>query len=67
MNKEFSRHIGHSHPWERIYPREYRQTPSATQAAAWSELSGRWISDISIEHEVSDIYSAQSGGRVVEF
>ena len=66
MNKEIIRLLDISLSAERAHPMEYRRRLAATQAAAWSRLGGRWVSDIPAKDEVAAIYSARSGGRKVE-
>ena len=67
MNKEIIRLLDIGLSAERLHPMEYRRALAATQAAAWSRLSGRWVSDLPVEDEVAAIYSGRSGGREVEF
>ena len=66
MNKEIIRLLDIGLSAERAHPMEYRRSLAETQAAAWSRLSGRWVSDLPVEDEVAAIYSARSGGREVE-
>ena len=66
MNKEVIRLLDIGLSAERIHPMGYRRSFAVTQAAAWSRLSGRWLSDLPVEDEVTAIYSARSGGREFE-
>lgn len=66
MNKEIIRLLDIGLSAERAHPMEYRRRLAETQAAAWSRLCGRWVSDTPVEDEVAAIYSARSGGRKVE-
>ena len=66
MNKEIIRLLDIGLSAERTHPMEYRRRLAATQAAAWSRLGGRWVSDLPVEDEVAAIYSARSGGREIE-
>ena len=67
MNKELIRLLDIGLSAERAHPMEHRRRRAVTQAAAWSRLSGRWVSDLPVEDEVAAIYSGRSGGREVEF
>ena len=67
MNKEIIRLLDIGASAERAHPIEHRRRRAVTQAAAWSRLSGRWVSDLPVEDEVAAIYSGRSGGREVEF
>ena len=67
MNKEIIRLLDIGSSAERAHPMEHRRRRAVTQAAAWSRLSGRWVSDLPVEDEVAAIYSGRSGGREVEF
>lgn len=66
MNKEIIRLLDIGLSAKRAHPMEYRRGLAETQAAAWSRLCGRWVSDTPAEDEVAAIYSARSGGRKVE-
>ena len=66
MNKEIIRLLDMSLSAARAHPMDYRRTLAAAQAQAWSRLGGRWISDVPVEDEVADIYSARSDGREIE-
>lgn len=66
MNKEIIRLLDLNLPAERTHPAERHRALAVAQAEAWSRLAGRWISDVPIEDEVGDIYSARSGGRGIE-
>ena len=66
MNKEIIRLLDSSLSADRTHPVEYRRMLADAQAQAWSRLGGRWISDVPIEDEITDIYSARSGGREIE-
>jgi len=35
------------------------------QADAWSRLAGRWISNLSVEEEIEQIFSARTQGREI--
>ncbi len=65
MNKEIIHLLDLSLSAQRTHPIAHRRTLAATQAEAWSRLGGRWISDIPVEDEVADIYSARSSGREI--
>lgn len=66
MNREIIRLLDIGLSAERGHPMEYRRSLAETQVAAWSRLSGRWISDLPVDEEVAAIYSARSGGREIE-
>ena len=66
MNKEIIHLLDMSLSADRTHPMNYRRTLAAAQAEAWSRLGGRWISDVPVEDEIADIYSARSGGREIE-
>ena len=66
MNREIIRLLDIGLSTERAHPMEYRRSPAENQAAAWSRLCGRWVSDTPVEDEVAAIYSGRSGGREIE-
>ena len=66
MNREIIRLLDIGLSAERVHPMEYRRGLAETQAAAWSRLGGRWVSDLPVDEEVAAIYSARSGGREIE-
>lgn len=43
-----------------------RQDEVTRQADAWRSLSGRWVSDKSVDEEIDDIYETRTEGRDVE-
>ena len=65
MNREIIRLLDIGLSAERPHPMEYRRALAATQAAAWSRLRGRWVSEIPVEDEIAAIYSARTGGREI--
>ena len=66
MNKEIIRLLDIGLSAERLHPMEHHRRLAGSQAAAWSRLGGRWISDLPVEEEVAAIYFARSGGREIE-
>ena len=66
MNKEIIRLLDFSLSAERAHALEHRRALAQAQAQAWSRLGGRWISDVPVEDEIAQIYSARSGGREIE-
>ena len=66
MNREIIRLLEMSLSAEMSHPLEYHRSLANAQARAWSRIGGRWISDIPVEDEVADIYSARTGGREIE-
>ena len=66
MNGEIIRLLDLSLSADRVQLHEYRRTLAQAQVQAWSKLGGRWMSDVPIDDEVADIYSARSGGREIE-
>ena len=67
MNREIIRLLDTSLSADRGLRLELRRTLADIQADAWSRLGGSWISDVPIEEEIADIYSARSGGREISF
>ena len=65
MNREIIRLLDTSLSADRGLRLEFRRTLADIQADAWSRLGGNWISDVTIEEEIADIYSARSGGREI--
>ena len=39
----------------------------AEQVAAWRALAGQWRSDLTVEEEISSIFSARTTGRKVDW
>ena len=67
MNREIIRLLDMSLSEDRSLRLEVRRTLADVQADAWSRLAGGWKSDVPVEEEIADIYSARSGGREIEF
>ena len=67
MNREIIRLLDMSLSADRSLRLEFRRTLADVQADAWSRLGGNWMSDVPVEEEISDIYSARSGGREIAF
>ena len=67
MNREIIRLLDASLSVDRSLRLEFRRTLADVQADAWSRLGGSWISDVPVEEEIADIYSARSGGREIAF
>jgi len=66
MNREIIRLLDISLSADRSLRPQYRRALADVQADAWARLCGQWISDVSVEDEVADIYSARTGGREIE-
>jgi len=67
MNREIIRLLDMSLSADRSLRLEFRRTLADVQADAWSRLGGNWSSDVPVEEEIADIYSARSGGREIAF
>lgn len=67
MNREIIRLLDMSLSADRNRRLELRRTLADMQADAWLRLGGHWISDVPVEEEIADIYSARSGGREIAF
>lgn len=67
MNREIIRLLDESLSEDWSLRLEFRRTLADVQADAWSRLGGSWKSDVPIEEEIADIYSARSGGREIAF
>lgn len=37
------------------------------QAAAWTTISGKWKSDLTVQEEIKQLYQARTRGREVKF
>lgn len=66
LNKEFLHLIELALRGERADPAGRVREQVETQAAAWSELAGRWQSDLDKVAETEAIYAARSTGRPVD-
>ena len=66
MNREIIRLLDISLSADRSLRPQYRRALADVQADAWVRLGGQWISDVSVEDEVADLYSARTGGREIE-
>ena len=66
MNREIIRLLDTSLSADRSLRPQYRRALAHEQADAWARLGGQWISDVPVEDEIADIYSARTGGREIE-
>ena len=66
MNREIIRLLDISLSADRSLRPQYRRALADVQADAWARLGGQWNSDVSVEDEVADIYSARTDGREIE-